>query len=294
MNLNEIANDIIEILKSKRKEYKLTFKEEGHEYKMLDKNGKLRNNFPSVSSVIDEFYTPFDAHEKALQMSNGNVTEQQLLLENWANLGLYATNKGSRVHYELEKYALRKAKNNKHVRKPLFECDEQQMIDSDNMISAGKKFIDTMFDRGCVLLDTEAVLGSPNLGFVGQGDNFWLSLNKQKNGFGVVISDHKTNKVKNLIPQSYNDNLYPPFSDWVSYALTHYYIQLPLYGRLFKEMMIGTKYEDIPILGCIIDSLRDDGTFVEYRVPRIFQDTLLTMDLSPYIKNKKTTEKYYD
>ena len=29
-------------------------------------------------------------------------------IENWKNLGLYATNKGSRVHYELEKYALKK------------------------------------------------------------------------------------------------------------------------------------------------------------------------------------------
>lgn len=295
IDLNVIAKEIREILENKRKEYELTFKEEGHEYKMLDKNGILRNDFPSVSSVIDEFYTGFDAEEKSLQMSKGDVEAQKILLESWEKAGEYATNKGSRAHYELEKYALKKFGINKRVRKPIFECDEQQMIDSNNMIKAGKSFIDLMKDRGCVLIDTEIVLGSPIFGFVGQGDNFWLSLNKNKDNFGLIITDHKTNKVKNLIIQAYNtDSLYYPFENWISYALTHYYIQLPLYAKLFLDMMIGSKYENIPLLGCVIDSLRDNGECVEYKVPKEFQDKLLNMDLSPYVKTKKKDEKNYD
>lgn len=294
MDLNLIAKEINEIIEKKRLEYKLEFIEEGHEYYMLNMNGELKNDFPSVSSVIDEFYTPFDAYKKSLQMCNGDLAAQKVLLESWNSAGLYATNKGSRVHYELEKYILKVFKNKKKVRKPIFECDEQQMIDSDMMIKAGKEFLDLMVKRGCVLIDTEMVLGSPKLKYVGQGDNFWLCKNKKGDGFGIIISDHKTNKVKNLEPQSYNDNLYYPFNNWISYALTHYYIQLPLYGRLLKDMLIGSKYEDIPILGCIIDSLRDDGSFVEYRVPQEFLNTLLTMDLTPYVKTKKLNEKNYD
>lgn len=294
IDLNIAVKEINDILEKKRKELKLTFKEEGHEYKMLDKNGKITNNFPSVSSVLEEFFTPFDAETKALEMCYGNVSEQKLLLENWRNLGVYATNKGSRVHYELEKYALKKYGINKKVRKPIFECDEQQMVDSDMMIKAGKNFIDLMYNRGCILLETELILGSLSLGFVGQGDNFWLSYNKRKDGFGLIISDHKSNKVKNLIAQPYNDNLHHPFETWVSYALTHYYIQLALYGRLLKDMLKGSKYEDIPLLGCIVDSLRDDGSFVEYRVPQVFIDTIMTIDLTPYVKEKKKEEKYYD
>lgn len=294
INLKKIAKEINDILENKRNEYKLTFEEEGHIYYMLNKKGKLKCDFPSVSSIIDEFYEPFNAHEKSLQMCNGDYDKQKILLEQWSNAGLYATNKGSRVHYESEKYALLKSNIDKDVRTPLFECDEQQMIDSDMMIKAGKAFIDLMIKRGCVLIDTEVVLGSPELGYVGQADNFWLCPTKDGKSFGFLITDHKSNKVKNLIAQSYNDNLFAPFNNWTSYALTHYYIQLPLYARLFKDMLKGSKYEDLPLLGCIIDSLRDDASFMEYRVPKEFIDTLLSIDLKPYVKTKKREEKIYD
>lgn len=294
IDLNIIAKEINKILETKRKEYKLTFKEEGHEYKMLDVNGKLRNNFPSVSSVLEEFFIPFDAEQKALDMCYGDVEQQRLLLESWSNAGKYAVNKGSMVHYNLEKHAVKKFGLNKRVRKPIFECDEQQISDGNNMIKAGKEFLDLMEKRGCVLIDTEVVLGSPTLKYLGQADNFWLTYNKNKDGFGLLCTDYKTNKTKNLIAQNYHTFMFPPFDAYQSYALTHYYLQLPLYCRLFKDMMIGTKYENIQVLGNIVLSLRDDGSYVEFRVPKYFQDTILNMDLSPYIKDKKTEEKYYD
>lgn len=294
IDLSEISEVINNILDNKRNEYKLTFEEEGHIYHMLNTKGELKNDFPSVSSVIMSFCTEFDAEGKSLQMCNGDVSKQKTLLESWKALGVYASHKGSRVHYELEKYILDKNKINKIVRKPIFECDEQQIIDSDNMIIAGKKFLDLMENRGCYLIGTELVLGSPELGFVGQGDDFWLCLNKNKNKILFLISDHKSNKVRNLEPQSYNGFLNHPFSSHIDYALSHYHLQLPLYARLFKEMLKGSKYENIELGGCIIDSLRDDGTFVEFRVPKFFIDTIMTMDLSPYIKDKKKEEKYYD
>lgn len=287
IDLNVAVKEINEILESKRLEYNLTFEEEGHIYHMLNDKGELKNDFPSVSSVIEEFFKPFDAESKSLEMCYGDVDDQKKLLAEWNAKGLYATGKGSRVHYELEKYALLKAKNPKKVRKPFFECDSQQMIDSDMMIKAGEEFVNLMFKRGCVLLETEGVLGSILLGYVGQCDNFWLSLNKTGDKIMLVTTDYKTNKVKNLEPQPYNDYMYKPFDKWVSYALTHYHLQLPLYSRLFFDMLKGSKYEGLELGGCIVVSMRDNGSFVEYRVPKEFEDKILTMDLKPFIKKKK-------
>ena len=39
-----------------------------------------------------------------------------------------------------------------------------------------------MEERGAVLLDTEIILGDPELGYVGQPDKIWLMFNKQKTG----------------------------------------------------------------------------------------------------------------
>jgi hypothetical protein len=49
-------------------------------------------------------------------------------------------------------------------------------------------------------------------------------------------------------------------------------------------MLKGTKYEDKLFLGGVIVLLKDDGTFVEYKVPPVIKNTVLTMDLSKYIK----------
>ena len=286
MDLNRIAGEIRQILESKRQEYKLSFEEEGHIYTMLDKNGKLKSDWESVSTVEKIFYDEFDAEQKALDMCLGDTMKQQILLNEWSNKADYATNKGSRAHYELEKYAISKFNLSKIVRKPIFECDEQQMTDSDNMIAAGKKFLNLMKERGCILIDTEVTLGSPELGYVGQGDDLWISVTKDKNSFGFLWSDHKTNAVKNLEPQSYNGYLRPPFEKYRNYAVTHYYIQLSLYSKLLLDMLKGSKYENIPILGCVLDSLRDDGTFQEYRVPKSFIDTILKIDINQYTKNQ--------
>lgn len=282
IDLQIAAEEIRQILERKRQEYKLTFEEDGHIYTMLDSNGKLRSDWESVSAVEKIFYNKFDSEQKSLEMSNGNLSKQQYLLESWRRSGEYATNKGSRAHYELEKYAVKKFGLNKTVRTPIFECDEQQMIDSDNMIIAGKKFLDLMGERGCVLVDTEVTLGSPALGYTGQGDDLWVCLTKDKKSVGILWTDHKSNAVKNLEPQVYNGYLKPPFQEYRDYALTHYYLQLSLYSKLLLDMLKSSKYDNIPILGCILDSLRDNATFQEYRVPKTVIDKILTIDLNKY------------
>ena len=52
IDLKEIAVEIRDILDKKREELGLSFIEEDHIYFMKDKDGKLRDDFPSVSKVL--------------------------------------------------------------------------------------------------------------------------------------------------------------------------------------------------------------------------------------------------
>jgi len=151
------------------------------------------------------------------------------------------------------------------------------------MVLAGKNFLDLMHERGAVLLDTEIVLGHPLEGYTGQPDKAWLMMNKQKDGFGFVITDWKSNQPKNFQLQPYNGWLLKPFDNFRDYALTHYFLQLPLYGRLLIRMLEGSKYENLKLLGCVVVLLKDDGTFEEFRVPQQMVNTILTMDLKKYL-----------
>jgi hypothetical protein len=49
-------------------------------------------------------------------------------------------------------------------------------------------------------------------------------------------------------------------------------------------MLKGTKFEDTKLLGNVIVLLKEDGTFNEYKVPPQINNTILSMDLSKYIK----------
>lgn len=284
MNLNDISLEIKDLLDQRRKEIELTFIEEEHIYFMKDIDGVVKKNFPSVSKIIKKFHKPFDADGMALRMSKGDPEGQAQLLAEWKKAGDLSTNMGSRVHFELESDLIGRFDNYKEVRKPIFEINEEQQRKSDNMIAAGKQFLDLMLERGAILLDTEIVLGDPNEQYTGQPDKTWLMMNKEKNGFGFVITDWKTNQPKNFEVQHYTGKLYPPFNNYHDNALGHYYLQLPLYGRLLKKMLEGTKFSNTKLLGNVVVLLKEDGTFTEYKVPPAISSAILTMDLTKYIK----------
>ena len=157
-------------------------------------------------------------------------------------------------------------------------------LKSDKMIEAGNKFLDLMAERNAILLDTEMVLGDPELGYTGQPDKMWLMMNKLQDGFGIVITDWKTNQPKNFKIQPYTGRMLHPFENYHDTALGHYFLQLPLYGKLLIKMLQGTKYGDLKLLGCVVVLLKDDGTFEEYKVPFEVTQTILKMDINKYIR----------
>jgi hypothetical protein len=236
MDLTKIAQEIRDILSERQKEFNLTFEEDNHKYTMMDVDGNLRSDFPSVSKVMKLFYDEFPSEQKAFEMAGGNPDEAERILEDWAKKGRISTSTGSRTHYFLEEHTLKEFGIDKSVRQPIFDCDAEQIITSDTMIVAGKNYIKLLKERGCVLLDTEIVLGHPELGYTGQPDKVWLVIGK--NGeLGLLITDWKTNKKKNFLVQKYIKPMRHPFEYLPNNALGHYNTQLPLYGKLLLKML---------------------------------------------------------
>ena len=283
MDLKQIALELRDILENKRQELELTFIEDTHTYFMKDVDGIVKNNFPSVSKVLKKFYPEFPTNEAAEKKSKGDPVVKQQLIEEWAAAGDYSTNMGSRVHFFLEKKLIESSGDYKEVRHPIFDCDITQILKGDSMITAGSKFLKLMEERDVVLLDTEIVLGHPELGYTGQPDKVWLVINKKKDGFGLLITDWKTNKPKNFESNNFTKPMFKPFQNLPNTALGHYYVQLPLYGKLILKMLEGTKYENMKLYGCIVVLLREDSDFEEFRVPQDVIDTVMTMNVKDYL-----------
>ena len=284
MDLKIIAQEIRDEIKKYQTENALSFIEDTHTYFIKDEKGNITSDMPSVSTVLKYFYTEFDATTtKTFKNCGGDPEKEQQLLNEWAATGDYATNMGSRVHFLLEKYLVDLYSSYKEVRQPIFECDEEQTNKGDQMIIGGKYFIKMMHEREAVLLDTEMVLGNRELGYFGQPDKVWL-IKISEDEFGIVITDWKTNQIKNFQVQYYTKKMLTPFENLHNNALGHYYVQLPLYGKLLLKMLEGTKFENIKILGAIVVLLKDDGTFQEFRVPKDVYTTVLEMDVKKYLK----------
>ena len=281
MDLYKIRNEILEILEAKRNELNLSFEEENHIYTMsnLIEN---RSDWPSVSKVLKKFYTPFPTDEAATNKSRGNIVIKEQLIKEWENEGVRSANMGSRVHYILEGKCLNKFNIVKDIRKPIFDCDDEQVIKSDKMISNGVMFINKCQEHGMVLLDTEMVLGSNILGYVGQPDKVFLYKTKNDE-LSFIVTDWKSNKKKNFETTKWTKSMNEPFEYLPNIALSHYKLQLPFYARLLKDMLKGSKYEDILLHSCVIVHLSEDS----YKTYKVSNDTIgevFNLDLTKYIK----------
>lgn len=283
MNLYEIRDEILEILNNRRDELHLGFEEENHIYTMCDLNNLERSDWPSVSKILKKFYTPFPTDEAATKKSRGNPLVKEALIREWRNEGIKSANMGSRVHYILEDKCLSRFNINKEVRHPSFDCDFTEIVRGDFMISAGEEFIEAMIRRGAILLDTEVVMGDPSFGYTGQADKFWLMKHPKTSELGIVITDWKSNKPKNFETTKWTKPMLTPFEELPDNALGHYYLQLPLYAKLFFKMLEGTKYEKMKLFTCIVVLIKEDGNFIEHRVPKEIIDRVMNLNIKNYI-----------
>jgi len=278
--LNKIAQEIRDAVSKKQETASLSFVEDTHTYYIKNLQGEVVTSYPSVSTVLHRFYTPFIAENtKSFKDCGGDPAKEKELLDGWAATGTYASHQGSRVHYLLEKHLIDMYGAYKEVRQPIFECDDEQIKNGDKMITAGKEYIDLMHERGAILLDTEMVLGSAELGYTGQPDKVWVMFDKDGNP-GIVITDWKSNKPKNMKPNRWTKPMLHPFHYLDDTALGHYNVQLPLYGKLLLKMLEDSKFKDIKILGCIVVHVTDKGEFNEFKVSKKTIDTTLALDIN--------------
>ena len=287
-DLNKIAKEIRDVISEYQNKNSLSFIEDTHTYFIKDENGEITSDMPSVSTVLKAFYNTFDSAEtRAFKMCEGDIEKEKELLIGWREKGSYATNKGSRVHFILEQKLVDMYGSYKEVRLPIFEVDEQQTKDGDEMIKSGIDFIELMHSRGAVLLDTEMVLGNLEFGYFGQPDKVWLMADKDGN-IGIVITDWKTNQPKNFEVQSWTKLMLPPFQKYYDTSLSHYYVQIPLYAKLLIKMLEGTKFEDINFFGGVVVLVKKDGTFEEHRIPKDVISLVMDMDVKGVIKQRES------
>jgi len=285
IDLKIIATEILDILEKRRQELELTFVEDTHTYTMKNSEGELKSDWPSVSKVMTLFYPKFDSKGISFKKAKGDPIVQEQLLAEWKAAADYSINVGSRTHYLLEKISLELFGIDKEVRQPIFDCDFDQILRSDSMVSAGTDFLETMKKRGAILLDTELILGDDEYGYTGAPDKVWIIMNKEQTEFGLVITDYKTNKPKNFEASYFTKKMKYPFEKLDDTALGHYSTQLPFYCKLLLKMLQGSKYENIKVYGCIIVLVKDNGTFEEFRIPKQIQQTILDMDITKYLKH---------
>jgi hypothetical protein len=283
-DLREIANEIRGVISNYQKENCLSFVEDTHTYFIKGADGNITSDMLSVSSVLKVFYHYFDSSTtRSFQMLEGDPEKEKMLLTEWAEKGSYSTNLGSKVHFVLEQELINQYGGYKEVRKPIFECDEEQNKTADAMIKAGLDFIDLMHERGAVLLDTEIIMGSIGLGYFGQPDKTWLMRNKHGE-IGIVVSDWKSNQPKNFEVQSWTKLMMPPFQHLYDTALSHYYVQIPLYAKLLIKMLEGTKFENIKFFGGVVVLVRKEGEFEEYRIPQDVVNTVMNMNVKEVLR----------
>lgn len=287
IELKNVAKEIRELLDKKREELGLSFFEDTHVYTMKNSKGESKSDWPSVSKVMKAFYTEFDSEKISFKKAKGDLEVQQQLLKEWKDAGDYSTNMGSRVHYLLEKKTIEMFGDYKKVRQPIFDCDFDQILKGDSMVFAGEKYLNLMVERGGMLLDTEIVLGDPELAYTGQPDKVWLIMNREQTDFGLVITDWKSNKPKNFEAGYFTKKMKYPFDNLDDTALGHYSTQLPFYCKLLLKMLKGSKYENIKVYGCIIVLVKDDATFEEFRIPKEITETILSMDMEKYLTKLK-------
>lgn len=286
-DLHQIAKEIRDIISEYQDKHSLSFIEDTHTYYIKDLGGNVTDNLPSVSTVLKAFYHTFDSvGTRSFALCEGDKEKEKALLTEWKEKGDFSTSMGSRVHFILEQELVNQYGGYKEVRMPIFECNKEQIETGDAMIKAGKDFIDLMHERGAILLDTEMVLGSAELGYTGQPDKVWLMIDKDGN-IGIVITDWKTNQPKNFEVQPWTKLLLPPFEKYWDTSLGHYYIQIPLYAKLLMKMLEGSKYGNIKFFGGVIVLVKKEGEFEEYRIPQDVIANVMNMDVRAKLEERK-------
>ena len=196
------------IIKKARETFKdLEFVEDSHTYTV---KGKV---LPSTSSMIKQFYEPFDAEKISFFVARKRGITREEVLKEWAENNKKATDYGTLVHKYAEDYCLGKV------------CKETPQ----SVIKFWKE-LPGYYE----LLFVELQMYSDEYKYAGTTD--FVLLDTRDNS--IVIGDYKTNKD---LFKHYN-NMLKPFELMEDSSYNKYQIQLSYYQILLEQL--GFKISD--------------------------------------------------
>lgn len=229
----------------------LEFNEKEHVYSIQGEPLK-----GSVSSLIKEFYEPFDAEKQSKKTAKyRGITAEEVLAE-WAATNKEAIDRGNRVHIFGELYPFNK------TMKP--SCPQEEAV---------VKFWNDLPEY-IVPVGMEIKMYHKVFRFPGTADILLFNTRTQE----YIIADYKTNK--DLFKNFKEKKMLGMFSQFLDSPFNHYQIQLSFYQILLAQIGIN-------VYRRTIIWLRLDGTYQLYNT----QD--LTKELNKHLLFKHENRRNY-
>jgi hypothetical protein len=201
----------------------LVFNEEYHTYRA---NGV---KYPSVSGLIGDFYTPFEA-EKVAKWSGkkANKTAKQMLAE-WKAIADKACNLGTRVHEFGERYTIIRFRALTDMTEVVSAA--QHLEEGESLLPKEEAVIQFWNDMPeyYVPIILELKMFSKELEYAGTADIILLDTRDNS----LVIGDYKTNK--DLFKQYKDTKMLSPFQKLPECPHSKYQLQLSFYQILLEQ-----------------------------------------------------------
>ena len=185
----------------------LTFEPEIHIYHV---NGVPTTG--SVSSLVKNFYKPFDANNKSLELSIRNKTSQEEILKSWEEVGEVAKMKGNKAHLFGELFPF-----------------NRELRPQSNYDIAIMKFWNELPPYIIPVL-TEARMYHKEKMYAGTADVILYNTLSGK----YIIGDYKTNR--DLFKNYMGEKMYAPFQNLLNCPYNQYQLQLSYYQILLQQL----------------------------------------------------------
>ena len=198
-------NELLQHIENKFKG--IEFNEEKHLYSV---NGSPLNT--SVSGIIKQYYTPFNAQEAAENKSKRTGISAEDYLKEWKEINLEAITRGSRVHLFGEKYPYNKSL--------VPSCPQEEAV---------VKFWNEIPEH-IILVGTEIRMYHKEKRYAGTADILLFDTMNQT----YIIADYKTNK--DLFKNFMGKKMINGFEHKFDMPFSRYEIQLSHYQILVEQI----------------------------------------------------------
>lgn len=195
----------------------ITFEENSHSYYIDDPRGRIK--FTSVTTFIGNFFPKFDAERIAPFVARKRGITTQEVLDEWERNKQESCDFGTRVHACCEDTI-----NGRDLR--YSPTNEKEKLTFANAIRAANTVID-QFD----IVGAEKLIFDEKLRLSGTID---LLAKSRALPNTYIIIDWKTNKEIRRFSK-YNEFAFKPIQDLSDCEMSHYGLQLTLYGHILKS-----------------------------------------------------------